>query len=57
MSSLGDDSALPELKKKIDDRDEDAANSVLIAFEYLTFLNRKKENAKGVPASKPKIRP
>jgi len=56
LSSLGDDSVLPELKKAIDDRDEDVANSALIAFEYLTYLNRKKENAKGVPASKPKIR-
>lgn len=50
LSSLGDGSVLLELKKVIDDRDKDVANSALIAFEYLALLNRKKENAKSVPA-------
>jgi deoxyhypusine monooxygenase len=54
LSSLGDDAALPQLKKAIDDRDEDVANSALIAFEYLTYLRRKRDADAG--STKPKIR-
>lgn len=56
LSSIGDDSVLPELNKAIDDKDEDVANSALIAFEYLTYLSRKKGNAANGASKKSKIR-
>ena len=55
LSSIGDDAIIPELKKAIEDEDEDVRNSALIAFEYLTYLKRKKDTETGVLA-KPKIR-
>jgi HEAT repeat protein len=45
VSSIGAEDALPGLKLAIRDADEDVSNSALIAFEYLTYLNRKRENA------------
>jgi deoxyhypusine monooxygenase len=42
LSSIGDDTIIPQLKKAIEDADEDVSNSALIAFEYLTYLQRKK---------------
>lgn len=56
LSSIGDESVIPQLKKAIEDKDEDVSNSALIASEYLSYLQRKRESApKGVPV-KPKIR-
>ena len=55
LSSIGDDAIIPELEKAIGDRDEDVSNSALIAFEYLTYLKRKRQ---GSPETvKPRIRP
>ena len=57
LSSIGDDSVLPQLEKAIRDRDEDVRNSALIAFEYLTYLQRKRvSTAKDAVVLKPKIR-
>lgn len=56
LSSIGDDRAVPDLKKAIEDSDEDVRNSALIAFEYLDYLHRKRENASDKFAVKPKIR-
>jgi HEAT repeat protein len=56
LSSIGDDSIMPELKRAIEDKDEDVRNSALIAFEYMTYLRRKRENAVDRLAVKPKIR-
>jgi deoxyhypusine monooxygenase len=56
LSSIGDHAIVPQLKKAIEDKDEDVRNSALIAFEYLNYLRRKRENVReGVPV-KPKIR-
>jgi len=41
LSSIGDQTVIPELKRAIDDKDEDVSNSALIAYEYLTYLQRK----------------
>jgi deoxyhypusine monooxygenase len=46
LSSLGDASVLPDLEKAIKDPDEDVSNSALIAWEYLSYLTRKKESVK-----------
>ena len=56
LSSIGDDSALPQLEKAIGDKDEDVSNSALIAFEYLSYLRRKRNVSHEKPALKPKIR-
>jgi deoxyhypusine monooxygenase len=56
LSSIGDDSALPQLEKAIEDKDEDVSNSALIAFEYLSYLRRKRNVSVGKTALKPKIR-
>ena len=55
LSSIGDDSVIPQLKKALEDEDEDVRNSALIAFEYLTYVKRKKRNEENVSA-KSKIR-
>jgi len=54
LSSLGDDSVLPELEKAIGDKDEDVSNSALIAFEYLSYLARRRQASPEVV--KPRIR-
>lgn len=55
LSSIGDDTALPQLEKAIEDKDEDVSNSALIAFEYLSYLKRKRSETD--PATvRPKIR-
>jgi deoxyhypusine monooxygenase len=56
LSSIGDDEVVPDLKKAIEDKDEDVRNSALIAFEYLGYLRRKRENVADKFAVKPKIR-
>lgn len=56
LSSIGDDAIVPELKKAIEDKDEDVRNSALIAFEYLSYLRRKKESVADKMRAKPKIR-
>jgi len=55
LSSIGDDAALPQLEKAIGDKDEDVSNSALIAFEYLSYLRRRRGTTPE-EASKPKIR-
>jgi deoxyhypusine monooxygenase len=55
LSSIGDDAVAPELQKAIEDEDEDVRNSALIAFEYLSYLGRKK-NVRTEYVAKPKIR-
>ena len=56
LSSIGDDEVVPQLKKAIEDEDEDVRNSALIAFEYLTYLQKKRNVAAENVAVKPKIR-
>lgn len=56
LSSIGDDEIIPDLKKAIEDEDEDVRNSALIAFEYLSYIRRKRESASDKFAVKPKIR-
>ena len=57
LSSIGDDAVLPELEKAIRDKDEDVSNSALIAFEYLSYLERKRKSSPMTAATvKPKIR-
>jgi HEAT repeat protein len=56
LSSIGDDRVIADLKRAIEDKDEDVRNSALIAFEYLGYLRRKKESASDKFAVKPKIR-
>jgi deoxyhypusine monooxygenase len=56
LSSIGDDTIIPQLKKAIEDEDEDVRNSALIAFEYLTYLKQKKETEAANLTVKPKIR-
>lgn len=57
LSSIGDDNVLPELERATEDRDEDVRNSALIAFEYLTYIRRKRETATiHATTVKPKIR-
>jgi deoxyhypusine monooxygenase len=56
LSSIGDDSIMPELEKSIRDSDEDVRNSALIAFEYMTYLRKKRERAADRLAVKPRIR-
>ncbi len=56
LSSIGDDEVVPQLKKAIEDEDEDVRNSALIAFEYLTYLQKKRSTAAENVAVKPKIR-
>jgi deoxyhypusine monooxygenase len=55
LSSIGDESVVPDLKKGIEDDDEDVRNSALIAFEYLTYLQKKRVASQAVTV-KPKIR-
>jgi len=47
---------LENLKKAIGDKDEDVSNSALIAFEYLSYLRRKRNVSVGKTAPKHKIR-
>jgi deoxyhypusine monooxygenase len=54
LSSIGDESALPELESAIRDKDEDVSNSALIAFEYLSYLSRRRQATP--EAVKPRIR-
>ncbi|HUK51243.1 MAG TPA: HEAT repeat domain-containing protein [Terriglobales bacterium] len=54
LSSIGDPSIIPQLKQAISDSDEDVRNSALIAFEYLSYLERKRTDDDSVV--KPKIR-
>ena len=57
LSSIGDEAVLPELEKGIHDKDEDVSNSALIAFEYLSYLERKRKSSPINAATvKPKIR-
>ena len=56
VTSIGDDAIIPQLKKAIEDEDEDVRNSALIAFEYLTYLKRTKDTEAPNVAIKPKIR-
>jgi len=56
LSSIGDELVVPALKTAIEDEDEDVRNSALIAFEYLTYLQRKRAPASSTVAVKPKIR-
>ena len=57
LSSIGDDSVIPQLERAISDEDEEASNSAMIAYEYLTYLRRKRENTpEGTSIVKPKIR-
>lgn len=56
LSSIGDDSVIPELRKAIEDSDEDVRNSALIAFEYLNYLQKKREKVGEGATVKPKIR-
>ena len=56
LSSIGDDEVVPQLKKAIEDEDEDVRNSALIAFEYLTYLQKKRTTPTENVAVKPKIR-
>jgi deoxyhypusine monooxygenase len=56
LSSIGDDAIVPQLKRAIEDEDEDVRNSALIAFEYLTYLQRKRTAAAKKATVKPKIR-
>jgi deoxyhypusine monooxygenase len=56
LSSIGDDSAVAQLEKAIEDKDEDVSNSALIAFEYLSYLRRKRDASHEKTALKPKIR-
>ncbi len=53
-SSIGDDTALPELEKAIRDKDEDVSNSALIAWEYLSHLRRRQPGS--VDVTKLRIR-
>jgi deoxyhypusine monooxygenase len=43
LSSIGDHTIIPELKRAIEDKDEDVRNSALIAYECLTYLQRKQD--------------
>jgi deoxyhypusine monooxygenase len=52
LSSIGDHTVIPELKRAIDDKDEDVRNSALIAYEYLTYLQRKQGTEVAVVKSK-----
>jgi deoxyhypusine monooxygenase len=45
LSSIGDDTVLSVLENAIKDKDEDVSNSALIAFEYLSYLKRKRESS------------
>lgn len=56
LSSIGDDVVVPELRKAIEDKDEDVRNSALIAFEYLSYLRGKREKTRFDVSVKPKIR-
>ena len=56
LSSIGDDEVVPQLKMAIEDEDEDVRNSALIAFEYLTYLQKKRTTPTENVAVKPKIR-
>ncbi len=56
LSSIGDDAVVTRLKEAMKDKDEDVRNSALIAFEYLTYLRRKRDSAPEGVAVKPKIR-
>ena len=47
---------VPDLKAAIKDEDEDVRNSALIAFEYLTYLQKKRAAASEIVPVKPKIR-
>ena len=44
LSSIGDPIVISELRRAIDDKDEDVRNSALIAYEYLTYLQRKPDS-------------
>jgi HEAT repeat protein len=55
LSSIGDDLAIPELEKAMEDSDEDVSNSALIACEYLSYLRREKRTP-NVSSNKVKIR-
>jgi deoxyhypusine monooxygenase len=56
LSSIGDDTIVAQLKRAIEDEDEDVRNSALIALEYLTYLQRKRETAPDNVVGRPKIR-
>jgi HEAT repeat protein len=56
LSSIGDELVVPDLKAAIKDEDEDVRNSALIAFEYLTYLQKKRAAASEIVPVKPKIR-
>jgi len=56
LSSIGNELVVPDLKKAIEDEDEDVRNSAMIAFEYLTYLQKKRETASRAVTAKPKIR-
>jgi HEAT repeat protein len=55
LSSIGDNVAIPQLEQAIEDKDEDVSNSALIAYEYLSYLLRKRDSSPE-EAIKPKIR-
>jgi HEAT repeat protein len=54
LSSIGDYDFLPQLEKAIEDKDEDVSSSAMIAFEYLSYLKRKRQGSDD--AARPKIR-
>jgi HEAT repeat protein len=57
LSSIGATDALPQLERAMSDVDEDVSNSALIAYEYLTYLSRKREtDGKNPVPVQPKIR-
>lgn len=56
LSSIGDDAVIPQLEKAMEDKDEDVRNSALIAFEYLSYLRRKRQGTPQQVPMKPKIR-
>lgn len=56
LSSIGDDAIISDLKKAVEDEDEDVRNSALIAYEYLEYVKRKRDAASEKMAVKPKIR-
>lgn len=45
LSSIGDDEILPKLESVIGDKDEDVSNSAMIAFEYLSYIKRRRKDS------------
>ena len=45
LSSIGDDEILPKLEEAIGDKDEDISDSAMIAFEYLSYIKRRRRDS------------